>query len=391
MVNVNIQAVVLAAGKSTRVNTGRSKLAEPICGVPLIVHTITPLIKMDLPIAMVVSAHKELVRELVTKHHPNACITFVDQGEPLGTGHALWCTQQLWQKDHVLVVNGDCPLVPLELIQKLVDEHLKNDAAMSLVAAECADLHHAYGRVITEGNLVRVIEAKDFTLDPHAHTFINAGIYLFKRTFLQNGIAQLPRNEKTGEFYLPELTQVAGQQGSVVALVETDFDSIRGVNTLKELWVAEQLCRSRLIDHWMKNGVRFLAAQNTHVDEHVTIGQGTVIGNGVQLCGATTIGQNCTIDAATTLENVSIGDKTHVASNCVIKDSYIASGCLIGPFAHVHNQSVINAGSRVGSFVEVSNGMVGCQCTVNHHEYVEQPTSDTPVLPQPSSVRLDHA
>lgn len=390
MSQMSIQAIVLAAGKSTRINTGRSKLAEKICGVPLIAHVTAPLVRLGAAVCVVVGAHKEVVQKIVNAYHVGHNVSFVDQGEPLGTGHALWCTRSQWQADHILVVNGDCPLVTSELLQELVERHAQTNAAMSLVTAHVADHHHAYGRVVSNGGLVKVIEAKEFTLDPREHTLINAGIYLFKRSFLLSGIDQLPRHDKTGEFYLPELSEVAGNQGLMVTLVETNFDLIRGVNTLKELWIAEQICRSRLIEHWMIAGVRFCAAQNVQIDEGVTIGQGTVIGNGVQLLGTTHIGNDCVIDAGTTLENAQIGNNTRVSGNCIVKDSYIAPECLIGPFSYVHSQSVVNAGSRVGSFVEVSGGTVGCRCTINHHAYVEQPAGETPV-DQVAAARLDQA
>lgn len=354
MINDKVQAIILAAGKSTRFNTDSSKLVERICGKEMIVHTTSLLKKMHIPTTLVVGHKKELVESAVKKYHPKGHFNFVHQTEQLGTGHALQCTKQTWSKEHILVMNGDTPLLSENLLQKLIDKHIATNAAMSFIVAHNVDPSvQGYGLVINQNNQIKIIEEENLEEEPDDLYNLNGGLYLLKRTFLEKYIDSLPRDKQSGEVYLTNLAEIASDNGLTISIVDAPFDEVRGVNTQRELWVAEQIKRSQIIDYWMKQGVRFSAAQNVHLDEHVTIGNGTYIGNGVQLFGKTTIGKKCSICAFSILNNATLGDNCLVRPHTIIKESTIGNNCMINSFTYIHEGTVIQDNCAIASFNEI--------------------------------------
>lgn len=339
MINDTVQAIILAAGKSTRFNNGTSKEIAPICGKEMIVHTTSLLEKMGIQTTLVVGYKKELIEAAVKKHHQKTEFNFVEQKEQLGTGHAVYCTKHVWNKDHILVLNGDAPLLTQELVQSLIDQHTSSHAAMSLVVASNVDPSvRGYGHIIHDGKTVKIVEDRHLEHEPTEACTLNAGIYLFDRSFLAHYIEKLPRNEKSGEIYLVTLLEMASADGLGIELVDASFDEVRGVNTLKELWIAEQIKRAQLIEYWMINGVRFMLPQSVHIDESVTIGRGSCIGAGVQLLGNTRIGEHCTIGAFSVLNNATINNQCTLDPHVVIKNGTLKDHETVASFTHIGEQ-----------------------------------------------------
>jgi len=356
MANDKIQAIILAAGKSTRFNTGGSKLTERICGKEMIIHTTRILEKLHIPTTLVVGYKKELVQAAIEHHHPETPFTFVEQTEQLGTGHALACSKPLWNREHILVLNGDTPLLTSQLIQNLIDTHVDAQAALSFVVARNVDPSvRGLGHVIQEGNYIKIVEDRHMNHDHLEMADLNAGIYLFQKSFLLDHVENLPRHKVSGEFYLTTLIEIASYGNLRVCTVDAAFDTVRGVNTLKELWVAEHLKRSYLIEHWMNHGVRFSSPQTVHIDEDVSIGHGAYIGSCAQLFGKTHIGDHSSVCAFTVLHNAKIGDNTNVQPHSIVKESTIGNNCKIDSFTYIYNKSVIHDNCTISSFTEVNH------------------------------------
>ena len=372
--NNNLQAIILAAGKSTRFNTEKTKLVETICGQAMILFPTKLLQTLNIPTTVVVGYQQEIVKNIINTEHKDT-INFVVQEKQEGTGHALACTQSLWQHDHILVMNGDVPLVTPETITALYTQHIHYNAAISFVTASNPDTTgKSYGRIVKTDTSISIVEAKDFTGDTTAAHDINAGIYLINKKFLHDYIATLNDNNANNEFYITDLVKIASQNNLVVTTLKVPFNMIRGINTFQELLIAEQIKRSELINHWMNQGVRFLFAHNIHLDSNVTIGQGSFIGNGVHLQGTTTIGKNCNIQDFSYLENVIIEDNVTIYSHCVIKNSYIQSGAEVGPFAHLRSNVSIGKNSAIGNFVEVKNSTIDMHTKAKHLSYIGDAT-----------------
>ena len=370
----NVQAIILAAGKATRFNTEKTKLAEPICGQAMILFSTKLLVQLAIDTTVVIGYEKELIKNIVVNEHANT-INFVEQDEQRGTGHAIACTATSWNKENILVINGDMPLVTEEVINELYAAHINSNAAISFVTACNPDpTSKSYGRVIKTENSIAIIEAKDLSDDQHNCCCINAGIYLIAKNFLHSYITTLKDNNANGEFYITDLVKIASENNLSVATTIAPFDTIRGINTLQELWAAEQIKRSDLIKHWMDNGVRFALAQDVHIDLNVTIGQGSYIGCGTHLIGSTVIGKNCHIKEFSSLENALLEDNVMIHSHSIIKDTHIASRAEVGPFAHLRNNVTIGHGSVIGNFVEIKNSSIGTNTKAKHLTYLGDAT-----------------
>ncbi|HLW72501.1 MAG TPA: bifunctional UDP-N-acetylglucosamine diphosphorylase/glucosamine-1-phosphate N-acetyltransferase GlmU [Candidatus Babeliales bacterium] len=372
--NNNVQAIILAAGKSTRFNTEKTKLAADICGQAMILFPTKLLHSLNIPTTVVVGYQQETVKEIITREH-NDTINFVTQEKQNGTGHALACTKELWDKNHILVMNGDVPLITPETITSLYAEHIKNSAAMSFVTSRAPDTAgKAYGRVIKTNNNISIVEAKDFTGDIHEQHDINAGIYLINKNFLHNYIATLNDNNASKEFYITDLVKIASQNNLAVTTIKAPFDTIRGINTFQELYMTEQIKRTELVNYWMDNGVHFSFPQHVHLDLNVTIGQGSSIGTGVHLRKNSSIGNNCTVKEFSCLENVIVEDNVTIHQHCVIKNSYIKTTAEVGPFAHLRSNVTIGQNSIVGNFVEIKNSTIDMRTKAKHLSYIGDST-----------------
>lgn len=370
MANQNLQAIVLAAGKSTRFNTKKTKLTEKICGRELILYPTKLLESLEIPTTVIVGYQKEVVQETVTKNHKSD-ITFVEQKQQLGTGHAVVASKALWKKDHLLIMNGDMPLIDEQTIQKLYEKHLETNASITFLIAHNPDPSvGAYGRIVEKDGSIKIVEAKEFEGDITEHCCINAGVYIVNKIFLQNSIDEIKKSEKTEEFYLTDLVDIASKKKCTISTMNAPLDHVRGINTFQELWAAEQIKHSELIRYWMSKGVHFSVAQNVHLSLDVEIGSGTQIGCGVHLLCGTKIGKNCSIQEFTIVKNSTIEDNVTVNSHCVIKDAHIGNNTTVGPYAHVHSQSKVNEESIIGNFVEVKNSTVGKKTKAKHLSYL---------------------
>lgn len=364
-----IQAIVLAAGSSSRFQTGRTKMAEKICGREMILYPTQALVDLQIPILVVVGYQKDVVEGILKRDFEHN-VNFIEQKEQLGTGHAIQCTKEAWKADHILIMNGDMPLVTTEIIQKLYTKHIQSDAAMSFVTAHHCDPNAMYGRVIKANENIQIIEAKEFDGDLSEHCCVNAGIYLVKKDFLKNHINTIEKSAVGQEWYITDLVKIASDNNLKVETVTVPFDRIRGVNDFKELWAAEQIKKSEIIQGWMNEGVRFTIAHNVQIDWDVKIGKGTSIGSGVQLLKGTRIGTDTSIGAFSSLINSVVEDRVFVGPHTVIEDSILKSDSKVGPFSYVHGNSEIADGATVGSFVEVNRSIVGEHSKAKHLSYL---------------------
>lgn len=365
---MNIRAIVLAAGQSVRFKTKKTKLLFDVCGRPMILHPLMVLQELGLPVSLVLSNKTSAVKDIVSELGLPQ-LAYVDQSEQLGTGHAVQCSRATWDQDNVLILYGDMPLVTKELLLDMQQKHAEQDADVTFLSTY-ANNPHGYGRVIELEAGYKIVEEKDCNEQERAVELVNAGIYLIKRSFLEEYIDSLDANNASQEFYLTDLVGKAAAQDKKTQMIKVAYDDVRGVNTLKQLWEVEQIKRARIIHHWMREGVRFEFAQTTHVDCDVEIGADTVIGAGVQLLGKTIIGQECQIKQYSVVENSKLADGARVLAHSVVNNSRVGSNTVIGPFAHLNTNATIGRDSHIGNFVEVKNSTVGYHSKAKHLTYL---------------------
>ncbi|MBY0110366.1 MAG: bifunctional UDP-N-acetylglucosamine diphosphorylase/glucosamine-1-phosphate N-acetyltransferase GlmU [Candidatus Babeliaceae bacterium] len=365
----SIQAVVLAAGKSTRFAMGSSKLAFPLCGQPMVLYPLSVLEALAIPTIVVTGYQQELIQQIITQRTKITPL-FVEQTIQKGTGHAVACSKAFWQADHILIINGDMPLIDQALISRVLNEHLATKATVSFVVATCDDQLNGYGKVIRANNTIKIIEARDFKGTAQEGQFINAGIYLISKDFLHAEIEKLSLHENSQEWYITDIIAAASNMGLHIHTVETDFDTIRGINTVNELATAEKIIRHRIIQKYMQKGVYFEQPETTIIEQSVTIGAGTRIGAGVHIAQNTRIGTRCIIGCYSTITNSILNDQVTILPHCVITDSEIHDHVSVGPFAHVRNVHSLHEHACIGNFVEVSNSTIGAGTKAKHLSYI---------------------
>lgn len=372
MAGLNTRAIVLAAGKSTRFKTKKSKLLFSICGQTMILFPLRALEALEIPITLVLGYQADDVKTTLERFNVKD-VTYVIQQEQLGTGHAVACTQHTWDQEDILILYGDMPLVTKELLLQLVTDHHKKSATITFLTAFVLD-PTGYGRIIESNGKFSVVEEKDCTDEQRHINRINAGIYMMKRSFVEQYIAQLGKSSVTGEVYLPDLIRLACEAGLTVNAISVPYDNVRGVNTLQELWGVEQIKRSESIKKWMAQGVRFELAQSIHLDINVEIGAGSFIGTGVHLLGNTKIGEECFLGAFSIIEDTIVGDGTNIHSHSVIQNSKIGSNAHVGPFARLRENVLLGDNVTLGNFVEVKNSTIGQGSMTKHLSYVGDAT-----------------
>jgi len=332
----NVQAIILAGGISERFQTGKTKLLEKICGTEMILYPINLLKSLDIPTTIVIGFQNQQIKQIVQNKFQQ--INFILQHEPLGTGHATQITQSIWSQDHILLMNGDIPLLTPDIINKLYRKHTKSDADISFITAHAESYANQDSHIVIDKNQIKVVEQSTKELNA-SHCCISAGIYLAKRSFLEKYIQQLTKNETTKEYCLPELVQIASDNNCKIITTQVSFDIVRSVETISDLWAIELIRRSKLLQYWMDHGVRFANTFNIVIDETVSIEPGCFIGAGVILTGSTIIQKNCSIGAYTQIENSTIEHGCSIPSNMIISNITIHSKNLLQPFSLVNNST----------------------------------------------------
>jgi bifunctional UDP-N-acetylglucosamine pyrophosphorylase/glucosamine-1-phosphate N-acetyltransferase len=364
----NIQALILAAGKSTRFKTGKSKLVQKVCGQELILYSAKLLEQLYIPMTVVVGFQKEDILS-VLHEHMHKPFNVIVQDEQRGTGDAVRCTRNVWLAENILILNGDVPLLTEDLINDLYKKHQTSKATVTFVTSH-TDMPDSYGRVIEKDGKYAIVEKSELTADHDEAYCINAGIYLIRRDFLDAHINTLEKNNNKQEFYLTDLIKIASDSGLGVQTLQTPFDTIRGINNFKELWAVEHIKRSQLIEYWMMHGVRFKTPQNTLIDLNVSIGTGSEIGAGVQLLDGTQVGTDCTIGDYSIIEKTKIADRSLIKPFTLITDSTVETAAEVGPYAHIRNHAVIGSQAIIGNFVEIKKSIIGAHTKAKHLTYL---------------------
>ena len=229
----DVQAVILAAGKSKRFKSSTSKVLAPLQYKPLIIHALQPLQDLHIPIILVVGHQRELIQEAVANANIED-VQYAIQEEQLGTGHAVLCAQSCWSKDHILITYGDMPLINADIIADLHRTHIDQNADLTLIVAVNTEPSCSYGRIVQDKGGIRIIEKKHFIMDINDYPLVNAGIYLVKREVLEMCLAEITPNEVTHEYYFTDILEIANKKKLRIATLEVPFNAVRGINTQEE-------------------------------------------------------------------------------------------------------------------------------------------------------------
>lgn len=303
-----LAAVVMAAGKSTRMKSELPKAAHDICGKPVTRWVVDACREADIADCVVVVGHQaEQVKEVLGDD-----LLYALQREQLGTGHA--CMQALPQLpeniEHVLVVPGDTPLITASTLRQLIATHLQQKNSATLLTAVLEDAGH-YGRIIRDqsGRVKCIREAKDASAEEKNIREFNAAIYCFEIKALRDKLAMLKTDNAQNEYYLTDVIALMDQDNlDVHALICHEYEETLGINNRVELAEAARIIRMRILKDHMLSGVSIIDPATTYIDWQVEIGTDTTIYPASMIRGKSRIGSNCKIGPFADLQSVTMAD-----------------------------------------------------------------------------------
>ena len=365
-----VAALVLAAGKSTRMKSRRPKALHLLLGKPLLRWAVEAAAGAGAGRTVLVVGHQaEMVQEAMGPE-----LEYVLQAEQNGTGHAVQMAEDLlggWDGP-LLVLPGDAPLLSASLLEALVAHHVQTNAAATLLTAVLEDAG-SYGRIVRDpvsNQIQAIVEARDASPAQLGIGEIGTSVYVFQPAALFAALRKITPQNAQGEYYLTDVIALLASEGqSVEALVSPDPDVVRGVNTRPELTELSQVLQARVHHALGLAGVTILDPLTTHIDASVRIGQDTTIHPFTVLGGVTDIGEDCEIGPGARLSDAKIGRGVSVRDSHIVA-SEVGDGCRIGPFANLRPGSVLGANVKVGDFVELKNAALGDGVSAGHFAYL---------------------
>lgn len=360
-------AIIMAAGKGTRMHSQLPKVMHKVCQKPMLGHILDQLKKAQLDrIVTVVGYGHEQVQAAMEGQ-----TEFVLQSPQLGTGHAVMQTAPLLSREEgkTLVVNGDCPCVQSETYQAMMDA--LEDCGMVVLTAVLQDPRQ-YGRVVRnpQGMIEKIVEYKDATEEERKIQEINTGIYCFDNQALFRYLKELQNDNAQQEYYITDLVEIFNRSGlGVRAKVIEDSQEAAGINDKKELAQANRWMQKKINERWMEAGVTLINPDSTYIGPDVVLGQDVTLYPNVYLEGNTVIGEGTTILPQSFLVNAVIGKHCRIDSSR-ITDSVIHDEVTVGPFAHLRMNCEVDSKNRIGNFVEFKNTRMGFDSRCAHLTYL---------------------
>lgn len=367
-----LSIVILAAGQGTRMRSDLPKVLHPLAGRTLLEHVVAAAAGLRGHAIHVVYGHGG---SLVPERLPDLPVTWVEQSEQLGTGHAVaQALPGIPGADTLLVLYGDVPLITEATLERLVTA--AGDADFALLTVELPD-PTGYGRIVRDahGAVQRIVEEKDATEAERSLREVNTGILAAPVRHLEPWLAALDRDNAQGEFYLTDVIAMAVAEGVPVHTVAPDaISEVLGVNDRVQLAERERDHRRREAHGLMRAGVTLLDPERIDVRGTVHAGRDVVIDVDVILEGEVELGDGVRIGPFTVIRDARIGAGTEILSHSRIEEAAIGAGARVGPFARVRPGTELAADVHVGNFVELKNAQVAEGSKINHLSYVGDST-----------------
>lgn len=362
-------AVVLAAGKGTRMKSKLYKVLHKVAGKSMIEHVVDSVKQAGTDEIVTIVGHgAESVKETLGSQS-----SYSFQEEQLGTAHAVkMAADELKGKEGTtLVVCGDTPLITPETLKALADYHEAQQAGVTVLSAT-ADNPFGYGRIVRDqdGRLAKIVEQKDATEAEREIDEISTGIFAFDNVLLFELLEKVKNDNAQGEYYLPDVITLALEVGKIADAYRTDdFDEIMGVNDRVALSKAEAAYRERVNEYHMRNGVTLIDPASTYIEADVQIGMDTIIEPGVHLGKGTVIGEDTVIGQYSDVNNSTIGNRTTIKQS-VVNDATVGDDTTVGPFAQLRPNAHLGNEVKVGNFVEVKKAELKDGAKVSHLSYI---------------------
>ncbi|MBM2659734.1 bifunctional UDP-N-acetylglucosamine diphosphorylase/glucosamine-1-phosphate N-acetyltransferase GlmU [Staphylococcus pseudoxylosus] len=362
-------AIVLAAGKGTRMKSKKYKVLHDVAGKSMIEHVVDNVKQSGVEQLVTIVGHgAQNVKETL-----GDASLYSFQEEQLGTAHAVKMASEHLKDEQgtTLVVCGDTPLITAATLKSMIEHH-ENAKAQATVLSATAENPYGYGRILRDSaqRLTKIVEQKDASETERQINEISSGIFAFDNQVLFEKL-ELVRNENAQkEYYLPDvLSLILDDKGNVEIYHTDDFEEIMGVNDRVMLSEAEKVFKKRTNEQHMRNGVTIVDPATTYIGADVIIGEDTVIEPGVKLAGNTVIGEETIVGQYTEITNSKIGSNVTIKQS-VINEAIVGDHANIGPFAQLRPGADLGEKVKVGNFVEVKQSVVKTGAKLPHLSYI---------------------
>ncbi|WP_131669418.1 bifunctional UDP-N-acetylglucosamine diphosphorylase/glucosamine-1-phosphate N-acetyltransferase GlmU [Psychrobacter pygoscelis] len=363
----SLSVIILAAGKGTRMKSSKPKVLQTLAAKPLLTHVLDTCAQLETDKTIVVYGFGgNQVQAAMTDY----ALTWVEQTEQLGTGHAVKVTlDELPQDGESLILYGDVPLVSETTLTQLVTA---NTSGMSMLTLT-VDNPFGLGRIKRDdaNNIVAIVEQKDANEAEQAINEINSGIYCVDNALLHKYLPKLSNDNAQGEYYLTDIVKMAVADGIKIAAIEPEDEfEIEGVNNRQQLANLERRWQAKLVEDLQVQGVQFADPARVDIRGQVEAGQDVFVDTNVVFQGHCQIGNNVTIESGCIIKDSVIGDNTHLKPYCVLDEAKLGNQVTVGPFAHLRPKTELANNSKIGNFVETKKSQIGEGSKVNHLSYI---------------------
>jgi len=363
----NWAAVILAGGLGLRMKSNIPKVLHTICGKPMISMAVEAVKKTGIKDVVLVVPHnyEEISSAIDSK------VIYATQPIPKGTGDALLKASHFLHKPkNILVTYADIPLIKPETLIRLMDQHVKRRAQITILTTS-RDSNEGMGRILRDSvnnKILSVIEETETDKETYKINEVNAGIYCFDPIIIEQILPSLPPAQN-GEVYLTDVIAKAAKLHIIDSIYSNSPWETLGINDRVKLAECESILRSQIRKMWMEEGVTIIDPSSTYIDLTAKLGKDTVIYPNTYLIGTTDIGTQCKIGPNTTINNSSLSAQC-VVRDSVIEDSELGERIQVGPFSHIREQGKIKDDVYIGNFVEIKNSKLGQYTKVGHFSYI---------------------
>ena len=365
---MNLDIVILAAGKGTRMGSSLPKVLSNLAGRPLLAHVLDTASKLKRCKLHVVVGHE--ARKVKQAFSSNKKINWVKQSKQLGTGHAVkQALKHVRPNSNVVILYGDVPLISENTVKRLAKLASKGPALLTFNKENPT----GYGRIVrgSRNKVQAIIEEKDASTLEKEITEVNSGIMAFKAQDLTRLIGKIKNNNKAKEFYLTDTIQEAYHEKlNIQSLKLTDIDEVLGCNTLEELQTLERAYHLSVAKKHLNKGVLFANIERVTFRGDVSIERGAFIDENVIFEGEVFIGSGAKIGPGCIVHNSSIGKNVELLAYTLVEESVLENNAKAGPFAHVNVQTKMDEGAEIGNFVEVKRSHIGANSKAKHLTYI---------------------
>lgn len=365
----SVEAVILAAGQGTRMKSSLPKVLHPLAGKPLLAHVLD--VARDVGVVRmhtVVGHGADRVKEYFSDC---ADISWVDQVEQLGTGHAVLQAMPAVDPDStVLVLYGDVPLLSPQTLQSLID--VVSPESIGLLTVNLED-PTGYGRILRDqdGHVVAIVEEKDATEEQKQVREVNTGILALRAADLNRWLPALSNDNAQGEYYLTDVIAMAAGAGMRVESRQPCYpQEVEGINSRSQLAGIERWYQLQQAEQLMAGGVTLYDPGRLDIRGSLVAGQDVTLDVNIVFEGEVRLGSGVSIGPNCVISNALIGDGVTIHANSIIEEAEIHDNATVGPFARLRPGTVLEHEAKVGNFVEIKKSHIGVGAKVNHLSYI---------------------